>query len=714
MDLFEGLNPAQRQAVETTEGPVMVMAGAGSGKTKVLTTRIAHIIKNLCIPAYSILAVTFTNKAANEMKERIGRMLDIDTRNMWISTFHSFCSRVLRYEIDALPPYSNKFTIIDDEDSLRLVKEIMKEEQIDRYKPKDIRNLISKSKNFVNFKIEDPDLNDCYLLVNRLYEQKCINDNLLDFDDLIIKTIELFKKNPHVLERYQYKFQYILVDEFQDTNTLQYNLMYMLASRHHNIFVVGDDFQSIYSFRGAMIENIHRFKNDYLEHKLILLEQNYRSTKEILDLANCVIDKNPNQIKKVMYSSDKTGQMPFYFTADSSHAEVMFVIDKIRELVASGEDYKNIAILYRANYISRNFEETLVRYQIPYTMYGGLSFFQRKEIKDLVAYLRLMTNYFDDFSFKRIVNEPKRKIGNSMIDKLSVIALDKKLSLFEAIDFMEGSSASITALKAFKSMIISLEACIESSNLKDLVDIVIEETGYLEMLKNDMDTYHDRYSNLKEFRTVLKEADEFYEGTNKDKLELLLQDLSLRTNNDDEKNDKGVILSTYHQVKGLEFNNVFMVAMEEEIFPSVNSVLSSELEEERRVCYVGITRAKNKLYITNCRSRFLFGCHRALQPSRFIKEMDAVLFKNITKGYSEFGSPSTTRSKLEVFDRTKEKSVPQREKLEFAVGDKIAHKAFGDGLVVAVKGEIISVAFKAPFGIKHLMGNHPAIAKINS
>ena len=709
MELFEGLNPAQRQAVEATEGPVMVMAGAGSGKTKVLTTRIAHLIKDLSIPAYSILAVTFTNKAANEMKERIANMVDVNTSYMWISTFHSFCSRVLRYEINALPPYNTKFTIIDDEDSLKIVKEVMKEQELDTFKPKDIRNLISKAKNFTDFKIDDPYLNDCYTIVNRLYEQRCVKDNLLDFDDLIIKTIELFKKNPNILEHYQRKFQYILVDEFQDTNTLQYNLMFMLASRHHNIFVVGDDFQSIYSFRGAMIENISRFKKDYLEHQLILLEQNYRSTKEILNLANSIIEKNPNQIKKVMYTEDKTGQMPFYYTAESSHAEVMFVIDKIRELIASGEKYENIAILYRANYISRNFEDVLVRYQIPYTMYGGLSFFQRKEIKDLVAYLRLMVNYNDDFSFKRIVNEPKRKIGNSSIDKLSVIASEHNISLFEAIDYMDGKPAS--KLKEFKEIIISLENCIESSKLKDLVDIVIEETGYLESLKNDMDTYDDRYSNLKEFRSVLKEADEFYEGTNKNKLEQLLQDLSLRTNNDDSKNDKGVILSTYHQVKGLEFNNVFMVAMEEEIFPSINIISASELEEERRVCYVGITRAKNKLYLTNCKSRFLFGCQRYLAPSRFIREMDKKLYKNITRGYIEYDTPSTTRSKLEVVNSSNENK--QKEIVEYKVGDKISHKAFGDGLVVSVNGSIISVAFKAPFGIKHLMANHPSIIKLS-
>lgn len=317
--LLDGLNKAQKEAVMATDGPVMVMAGAGSGKTRVLTNRIAYLLETKPIPPSAILAVTFTNKAAKEMKERIERLIDINTRYMWISTFHSFCSRLLRLEIDNLPPYNSRFSILDEEDSLKIVKEIMKANDIDEYKPKDIRNLISKCKNFTNYKIEIPHLANVYNKVEKLYNERLKADNQLDFDDLIIKTIELFKKNPSILEKYQYKFEYILVDEFQDTNDLQYKLMYMLAGRHHNLFVVGDDFQSIYSFRGANIGNIKRFRDDFIEHKLILLEQNYRSTTQILDLANKIIDKNPNQIKKKMFSNNTNGQLPFFYHANSAY-----------------------------------------------------------------------------------------------------------------------------------------------------------------------------------------------------------------------------------------------------------------------------------------------------------------------------------------------------------------------------------------------------------
>lgn len=700
MELLNGLNKAQTEAVLAVEGPVMVMAGAGSGKTKVLTTRISYIIDELGIPPSAILAVTFTNKAANEMKTRIANMIDINTKYMWISTFHSFAARLLRLEINHLPPYTDRFTIIDEEDSLKIVKQIMKEEEIDEFKPKEIRNVISKSKNFTDFTINDPMLKDTFNIVNRLYERYLLDNNLLDFDDLIIKTIELFKKNPNVLEKYQNKFQYILVDEFQDTNTLQYNLMFMLSARYHNIFVVGDDFQSIYSFRGAKIENINRFKKDFREHKLILLEQNYRSTKEILDLANVVIEKNPNQIKKVMYSNDKTGAKPFYYNAQSSYDETMFVVDKIRDLVARGDDYSDIAILYRANYISRNFEDILIRYQIPYTMYGGLSFFQRKEIKDIIAYLRLMVNFNDDFSFRRIVNEPKRKIGPAMIEKLSTVAQENNVSLLNAIPIFNNKSQAGVQLTNFYNTIIELNEKIESVDLRDLVELIMKKTNYEDALKADEDSYSDRMENIKELKTVLKETDEFYSGTNEEKLQALLSDLALRTDNDDSKKDKGVILSTYHQVKGLEFKNVFMVAMEEEIFPSMNSVLDAEIEEERRICYVGITRAKDRLYITNSSTRFLFGFQRNLAPSRFIKDMGSVLFEK--------------KKTIKVENKVKEEKKEERKTSDniFKTGDKVSHKVFGDGVVVSVDGATIMVAFKVPYGIKTLFANHPAIRKI--
>lgn len=712
MDLLKGLNESQVKAVTATEGPVMVMAGAGSGKTKVLTTRIAYLISCLGIPLSNILAVTFTNKAANEMKERIEAMLSIDTKYMWVSTFHSFCARLLRMEIDYLPPFNKSFVIIDDDDSNKIVRDIMKEEMLDDYKPKDIRHLISKSKNFSNFTINDPSLNNTYSIVDRLYHQYLKANNLLDFDDLIIKTIELFKLNPSILEKYQDKFQYILVDEFQDTNTLQYELIFMLASRYHNIFVVGDDFQSIYSFRGARIENINKFRNDFLEHELVLLEQNYRSTTQILDLANSIIEHNPNQIKKKMFSTNTDGQIPFYYRANSSYDEVMFVIDKIKELVVSGCSYSDFAVLYRANYISRNFEDMLVRYKIPYKIYGGLSFFQRKEIKDIIAYLRVIINNNDDFSFRRIINEPKRKIGPALLEKLSIISNDNNISLYMAIDYIKASGLGVTALKEFKVIIESIKAQINNIKLSDLVDIILNETNYEESLKKDEDTYKERLDNIKELKSVLREADEYYVGDNIDKLSSLLSDLSLRTDNDnDDFNDVDCIrLSTYHQVKGLEFKNVFMVAMEEGIFPSANCLKPEEIEEERRICYVGITRAKEKLYLTNSENRFLFGHQQSLLESRFIKELNKSLFKNISKGYTMFDSNDVKKSKLTILDKPSEN--PIKIDVEYKLGDKVNHKHFGDGIVVGVEGSIIQVAFKVPHGIKKLNSNHPTIRKI--
>lgn len=710
MNLLNGLNERQLEAVTTTEGPVMVMAGAGSGKTKVLTTRIAYLISELGIPSTNILAVTFTNKAANEMKQRIEGMLSIETKYMWVSTFHSFCCRLLRLEIKALPPYTSSFQILDEEDSLKVVKDIMKQAELDEFKPKEIRSLISKSKNFTDFRIDDPRLNNIFTIVLEKYEEFMKENNALDFDDLIIKTILLFQKNPSILQKYQNKFQYILVDEFQDTNTLQYNLIFMLSARYHNIFVVGDDFQSIYSFRGAKIENINRFRRDFLETKLILLEENYRSTKEILSLANCIIEHNPNQIKKVMFSKNKEGQMPFYYNADSSYDEVMFVIDKIKELVACGASYSDFAILYRSNYISRNFEDMLVRYQIPYKIYGGLSFFARKEIKDIIAYLRVIVYKDDDISFRRIINEPKRKIGPKMLENLTNIANENNISLFDSIEKYEGKGIALDALKKFKSVVNDIRAQLDNVKLKDLVDIILENTGYEAELKKDEDSYEDRIGNIKELKSVLKEADEFYEGTNLEKLELMLSDLALRTDNENDDVDKVdcVRLSTYHQVKGLEFTNVFMVAMEEGIFPSMNCTLPSEIEEERRICYVGITRAKEKLYLTSASSRFLFGQQSYMKPSRFISEMNKELFKNISKGYRKYDTSTIKKSTLKVMDKPTEKIT----KTKYEVGDKVNHKAFGDGMVVSVEGDLITVAFKVPYGIKKLNGTHPAIRKL--
>lgn len=717
-DILSGLNDNQRLAVTTTEGPVMVMAGAGSGKTKVLTTRIAYIIKEMGIVPSGILAVTFTNKAAGEMKERISNMLQMETKNMWISTFHSFAVKLLRIEINNLPPYKTGFVIVDEEDSLKIVKDIMKQNEITDYKPKDIKNLISKNKNFLNFRVKDPNLNSVFTDVNRMYYEYLKKENLMDFDDLIINVIDLFKKNPLILEKYQRKFQYILVDEFQDTNSLQYQLMMMLAARYHNIFVVGDDFQSIYSFRGAKIENINKFRNDFKETKLILLEKNYRSTTEILNLANSVIEKNPNQIKKVMVSNNRNGMKPLYYSASSSYDEVMFVIDKIKKHLLDGDKYSDFAIMYRANYISRSFEDALVRYEIPYKIYGGLSFFARKEIKDMIAYLRLMLHKDDDFSFKRIINEPKRKIGESIINKLTFIALNHNCSLFEAIEYYDGNGIAATNLKEFKKFIDITSSQINYDKLTSLIDKILNETGYEEALKKDEDSYEDRIGNIREFKSVLKEATESYDeaNNNEEVLEALLSDLALRSENDNTVDENAVRLTSYHQAKGLEFKNVFMVAMEEGIFPSNNCVSKDDEEEERRICYVGITRAKDRLYLSSASSRFMFGGQSSMLPSRFLREMNKDYYDDYNKLLlnKKRAADVTLKSKLSTSTKieTKKEVSSNTSNSNFIVGDKINHKAFGDGLVVGVSGNMITVAFKAPHGIKNLMASHPSIRKL--
>ncbi len=708
MDL-SGLNDRQLEAVKTTEGPVMVMAGAGSGKTKVLTTRISYLISELGIPQENILAVTFTNKAANEMKERISNMLNINTNGMWVSTFHSFCSRLLRLEINKMPPYTRYFNIIDDDDSNKIVREIMKEIGGFYTTPKDMRKMISKSKNFLDFTIKDVDKRTEFHKVLDEYEKRLKNDNLLDFDDLIIKTIELLSTNKDVLDRYQAKFQYILVDEFQDTNGLQYKLMSLLAGRYKNIFVVGDDFQSIYAFRGAKIENIQKFRRNYKDCKLILLEQNYRSTEEILNLANDVIKNNPNQIKKVMFSKDSKGAKPILYSAYSSYDEIMYVADKIKELILNGDKYSDIAIMYRANHISRGFEEQLMRYRIPYKIYGGLSFFSRAEIKDMIAYLRLLVITDDDFSFKRVVNVPKRGVGKAVLDKLTETAIENKTSLYDAIPFYKGKGQGAEGLKEFKMIMDSIRATIDNCKLVDLIDTILENTGYKDYLfdQEDEEQAADRLNNIKEFKSVLKDTDEESEATNSEKLIALLGDLALRTNNDDTNDGNSVILTTYHQAKGLEFKNVFMVATEEGIFPSANSYDDSEIEEERRICYVGITRAKKRLYITYCSHRRIFGMDSEMDRSRFVDEMNQDLLDN-----------GRTRKIVSSFSINKPKPKEEKkveiptEAVTLKTGDKINHKAFGDGIIVSRDGMTITVAFKQEVGIKKLKADHPSIRKL--
>lgn len=702
--MLTGLNEKQIEAVTTTEGPVMVMAGAGSGKTKVLTTRIAYILNETGISPYSILAVTFTNKAANEMKKRISNIIDIDTKYMWISTFHSFCARFLRLEIDKIDsPYNHNFIIIDEEDSLKIVKDILKELEIDNIKPKEFQNMISRSKNFTEYTIKDPRLREQFLEVSYKYNETLKENNMFDFDDLIIYTIDVLKQNTDVLLRYQEKFQYILVDEFQDTNDLQYKLMFMLSARHHNIFVVGDDFQSIYSFRGAKIENIERFRKDFLEHKLILLERNYRSTSEILELANDVIDKNQNQIKKVLFTENKNGQIPFLYQATTEKDEARFVVSKIKQFYRQGDKYSDCAIMYRNNSISRNLEDVLIQNHIPYRIYGALSFFSRKEIKDMTAYIRVIVNPNDDFSFSRIVNEPKRKIGNVILEKLTMHAGALGLSLFDAIPSFVSNTQGGRALKDFYKMMISFKEQIENIPLHKLIDLLLDETGYKTMLITE-DPENERLDNIYELQNVLRELED-NEGTNVDKLTNFLNDLALRTDNDNEsEDDDRVILTTYHQAKGLEFKNVFMVATEEGIFPSRFHREDMDMEEERRICYVGITRAKERLYITHTQTRMLYGQNTESKLSRFISELNKTHYKALSSKADELASEKKVKVKKTKTTNTDEK---------YKLGDKILHKVYGKGVVVGYEKESsIKVAFEHPTGIKVLFRDHPSYEKL--
>lgn len=720
MTSVENLNGRQQEAVIKTEGPVMVLAGAGTGKTRVLTNRIAHLIDLLGINPYHILAVTFTNKAAREMKDRINKLVvDVDLRHMWVQTFHSMCAKLLRIELNDFLGYTHNFNIIDDEDRAKILRDIIKEYGYDprEVKANDIKAKISKYKNLIEPSVG---VNSYEFFTEQLAKREPINyrvikrydeilrkENLLDFDDLILITVKLLLSKEEILKKYQERFEYILVDEFQDTNDIQYLLVKLLASKHQNIFVVGDQDQSIYSFRGANVGNIDKFMHDFKDHEVILLEENYRSTNAILKIANNVIENNFGRVKKTLFTNISDGKKPLYYHASSSYEEAMFVAEKIKKYVQSGISYKDIAILYRANYVSRNFEDILVKNQIPYIVYGGKSFFERKEIKDMIAYLRLMINENDDFQFKRVVNEPKRKIGDALIGKLSAASIEENVSLFKAIDHIQSTGIGVANLIGFKFTILELREEFECLDLPfaNIIDRILDKTGYLKMLKDEGESGAERLENIKEFKSALVEVEEFYEGSRMEKLALFLSDLALRTNDDNkEEGDNLVKLMTFHQAKGLEYKVVFMVAMEESIFPSSQCYLPEDIEEERRICYVGITRAREELVITNAKSRFYNGTQSFFPVSRFINEMkleDLDVIGEIKRVVT-----NTTSSAVKTEEKEEVKVT------SFDKGDKINHKLFGEGVIVSSDGKVITVAFAMPHGVKKLMANHPAISKI--
>lgn len=719
MNLLDSLNEKQREAVLQTEGPVMAIAGAGSGKTSVLITRIAYLIFEKNVHFENILALTFTNKAANEMKHRVHMATGINTSQMWISTFHSMCAKILREHIDYLG-YKKSFQIIDDDDVTQLVKSILKKSNYDIkiYKPKVVKNIVLKLKFDYSYleDVEEP-FKAVIKVVFKKYQENLRNNNLLDFEDLITLTIQLLEKNEEIRKFYNQKFQYILVDEFQDTNNVQYRLVSLLVNENRNIFIVGDEDQSIYAFRGANIENINKFKRDYPDFHLVLLEENYRSTNTILKAANQIIKNNTKRVPKTLFSNLGDGELITHFKGVTARDEVEFVALKIIELVRKGYTYNDFAVLYRANSTSRMFEEVFMQKQIPYRIYGNTSFFKRREIKDFTAYLRLIVNTNDAYSFMRVITSPKRGIGAVTLDKLFNFAADNSLNLMEAIDRANevlGKSVCIKLIE-FKKQILDFRVKLDELTFNDYVDYILHESGYLKSLKND-EKGEVRYENLLEFKTILSENKKIYTELSKvEILVYLLEDITLKSEESKKDIIDGVTFMTLHSAKGLEFRVVFMVTMEMGMFPLGRSMQSKkDFEEERRLMYVGVTRAKELLFLTNANVRQTYGETMQNKDSCFIDEINNELLS--IKGYSEYVSKpyrqtisTSRRSSLNI---AKLDNLNKYEKNDLNKGDKINHTKFGLGMVISVTGDNCIIAFPHPYGIKKLLKNHPAISKI--
>ncbi len=715
-ELLAGLNPAQQEAVQTTEGPLLVVAGAGSGKTRVLTHRVAYLISENKIHPWNILAITFTNKAAREMKERIVQLSGDDAEEIWISTFHAMCVRILRRDIDRIG-YSRNFTILDTADQLTVIRQILKEQNIDpkQFDPRGILHHISSAKNQLCTPQQLESQAETYkeqmiATLYKHYQEKLRANQSLDFDDLLMETVHLFQQMPEVLDYYQRKFQYIHVDEYQDTNHVQYVLVKMLAERYRNICVVGDSDQSIYRFRGADITNILNFEQDYPDAKVIKLEQNYRSTQTILDCANSVIANNKGRKPKSLWTKNEKGAPVQLFEADHEHDEAYFVADQIVKGVAEGRNYGDFAVLYRTNAQSRVLEEVLMKANIPYQVVGGIKFYERKEIKDILAYLRLIVNPHDDLSLERVINVPRRGIGAVTLEKVSQYAASKGLSLYEALleaDEIGLSARFVRTLTSFVELLRELHSMADYLTAGELTEEMLSRTGYREELRREGTVEAEtRLENIEEFLTVTQE----FEMKNEDKsLVTFLTELALVSDVDQlDEEEKGsfVSLMTLHSAKGLEFPRVFLVGMEEGVFPHIRSLDDEEeMEEERRLAYVGITRAEECLYLTRSRQRMLFGKTSANPPSRFLSEIPQELLEFVGEKRGSVQPETILRSK---------RFTPQSE-LNWSLGDKVQHRKWGMGTVVEVRGEgddqELTIAFPAPVGMKRLLARYAPITR---
>ena len=696
MDL-DRLNEKQRDAVENLDGPMLVLAGAGSGKTRVLTTKVAYLLEEKDISPRNILAITFTNKAAKEMKERIYNLIGREAFLVQISTFHSFGLKLLKENYELLG-YSNNFTILDADDSLTVIKKIMKEDNIDtnKFNPKAIKASISDNKNEMVIvkdyeKFVYTEYDEVVYKVYDEYEKSLKRSNAIDFDDLLLLPIELFNKHKDVLDKYSEQYKYVFIDEYQDTNKPQYLLSKLISSKYKNITVVGDNDQAIFTWRGADYKNILNFEKDYPTARVVILDENYRSTKNILKAANNVIKNNKIRKEKNLWTENEEGSLITYYKSYDEKDESDYVVKEIRKLLDDGINPNEICVLYRANAQSRNVEEAFLQNSISYRIVGSYAFYNRKEIKDLIAYLKLVHNEKDDVSLLRVINYPKRGIGNKTLENLSIEARNNNVSLFDSI--------STGKELEFKNIILNLKKDKDNMSLYDFVDNVLNKSGIKDSLKSEKSLEADiRLENLEEFKSIVKNVEE-RDGILS--LEDFLDELSLvsdASENQVDTDDK-VTLMTMHAVKGLEFDYVFVVGVEEGLFPHLNSMNSEEeLEEERRLMYVAITRARKKLYLINSRSRLLYGKVSSNVPSRFISEIGDNLLDE-EKKQKLFETKKLDKEKMLVDNNLKP-------------GDLIEHEKYGKGVVLNIDGSIATISFSKS-GVKKLLKNHKAIKKVS-
>ena len=745
MDIFEGLNPAQEAAVKHTNGPLLIMAGAGSGKTKVLTCKIAKLLDDGVAP-YNILAITFTNKAATEMRERVDRMIGAKAKDVWLSTFHSFCARFLRREIEVLEKYKKNFVIYDSGDTQVVIKSCLKALNLDekQYTPGSVQAAISNAKNM----LQGPrtfmrDANTFFSQkigeVYQMYQQKLVANNALDFDDLLMLAVGVLEENEEVRQKYQGRFKYILVDEYQDTNGAQYQLTKILAARHHNLCVVGDADQSIYGWRGADISNIMGFEKDYPDAQSIKLEQNYRSTKNILAAANAVIENNENRKPKELWTENQTGEKITSYLASDERDEAQFIATTVmKQKTIFNSSFGDIAILYRTNAQSRSLEEGFMRAGIPYTMVGGLKFYDRKEIKDILAYLRVVFNPADAVSLMRIINVPKRGLGEATIAKLNEFAMENDMTLFDVVSnpsLVPGITARVKRpLELFAEFVFKVMAYQDNLSLHDVVDHVMTESGYIAELEASTKPEDEaRLENLKEFLSVAKDFEKSGEVPN---LENFLSQVALVSDIDNaDLEEEKVTLMTLHSAKGLEFPIVFMTGMEEGLFPHSRTLMNeSEIEEERRTCYVGITRAQRKLYMTNARSRMIFGRTVTYPQSRFLAEIPEEYMERLIVRQNAYGFANSNVVQQRGYGSAFRPSIQQNAgtnnfkaapvaagagvqpdlNVSWHVGDKAQHGKWGVGTVVSVRGTGEEVELKIAFpgqGVKGLMQKYAPITK---